>query len=110
MITVECNKCKANMPEPKMKEERISGTELDIQYIQCSSCGKKYIVLLKDNKMKGMLIRSRNMQIRYRRMYGKENVAKVEAYLKSMQNFQEAMQRYQLQLRNNKKKLIKEYL
>lgn len=23
MITVECNKCKANMPEPKMKEERI---------------------------------------------------------------------------------------
>ncbi len=110
MITVECNKCKADIPEPKMKEERIPGTELDIQYIQCSSCGKKYIVLLKDNKMKGMLIRNRNMQIRYRRMYGKENVAKVEAYLKSMQNFQDTMKRYQSQLRNNKKKLIKEYL
>lgn len=83
---------------------------MDIQYIQCEQCGKKYIVLLKDNKTKGTLIRIRNMQARYRRMFGKENIAKVEAYRKSMENFQKTIQKYQAQLRNNNKDKIKEYL
>ena len=69
---IECDKCKAQM-EQTAKEEHIPNTELDIQYIQCEQCGKKYIVLLKDNKTKGMLIRIRNMQARYRCMFGKEN-------------------------------------
>lgn len=106
---IECDKCKAQM-EPTVKEEHIPETELDIQYIQCEQCGKKYIVLLKDNKTKGMLIRIRNMQARYRRMFGKKNIAEVETYRKSMENFQKAIQRYQLQLRNNNKNLIKDYL
>lgn len=71
---------------------------------------KKYIVLLKDNKTKGMLIRIRNMQARYRRMFGKKNIAEVETYRKSMENFQKAIQKYQAQLRNNNKDKIKEYL
>lgn len=106
---IECDKCKAQM-EPTAKEEHIPNTELDIQYIQCEQCGKKYIVLLKDNKTKGMLIRIRNMQARYRRMYRKENVAEVEAYREHMENYQKTVQRYQLQLRNNNKNLIKDYL
>lgn len=106
---IECDKCKAQM-EQTAKEEYIPNTELDIQCIQCEQCGKKYIVLLKDNKMKGMLIRIRNMQARYRRMFGKENIAKVEAYRKSMENFQKTIQKYQAQLRNNNKDKIKEYL
>ena len=96
---IECDKCKAQM-EQTAKEEHIPNTELDIQYI----------VLLKDNKTKGMLIRIRNMQARYRRMFGKENIAKVEAYRKSMENFQKTIQKYQAQLRNNNKDKIKEYL
>lgn len=48
---IECDKCKAQM-EQTAKEEHIPNTELDIQYIQCEQCGKKYIVLLKDNKTK----------------------------------------------------------
>jgi C4-type Zn-finger protein len=106
---IECDKCKAQM-EQTAKEEHIPNTELDIQYIQCEQCGKKYIVLLKDNKTKGMLIRIRNMQDRYRRMYGRKNVAEVEAYRKHMENYQRTIQRYQLQLRNNNKNLIKDYL
>ena len=97
---IECDKCKAQM-EQTAKEEHIPNTELDIQYIQCEQCGKKYIVLLKDNKTKGMLIRIRNMQA---------NIAKVEAYRKSMENFQKTIQKYQAQLRNNNKDKIKEYL
>ena len=57
---IECDKCKAQM-EQTAKEEHIPNTELDIQYIQCEQCGKKYIVLLKDNKTKGMLIRIRKI-------------------------------------------------
>ena len=57
-----------------------------------------------------MLLRAKNMQARYRRMYGRENVAKVEAYRKHMENYQRTIQRYQLQLRNNNKNLIKDYL
>lgn len=106
---IECNNCKAQV-NPKVKEEHIPGTELDIQYIQCGECKKKYIVLLKDNKTKAMLLRARNMQARYRRMYGKENAAEVEAYREHMENYQKTMQRYQLQLRNNNKNLIKDYL
>lgn len=106
---IECNNCKAQV-NPKVKEEHIPGTELDIQYIQCDECKKKYIVLLKDNKTKAMLLRARNMQARYRRMYGKENVAEVEAYREHMENYQKTIQRYQLQLRNNNKNLIKDYL
>lgn len=106
---IECNNCKAQV-NPKVKEEHIPGTELDIQYIQCGECKKKYIVLLKDNKTKAMLLRARNMQARYRRMYGKENAAEVEAYREYMENYQKTMQRYQLQLRNNNKNLIKDYL
>lgn len=106
---IECDKCKAQM-EQTVKEEHIPETELDIQYIQCKQCGKKYIVLLKDNKTKGMLIRIRNMQTRYRRMFGKKNIAEVETYRKSMENFQKAIQKYQAQLRNNNKDKIKEYL
>lgn len=34
----------------------------------------------------------------------------VEAYRKSMENFQKAIQKYQAQLRNNNKDKIKEYL
>lgn len=48
---IECNKCKAQV-NLKVKEERIPGTELDAQYIQCEECKKKYIVLLKDGKTK----------------------------------------------------------
>ena len=106
---IECDKCKAQM-EQTVKEEHIPETELDIQYIQCKQCGKKYIVMLKDNKTKGMLIRIRNMQARYRRMFGKKNIAEVETYRKSMENFQKAIQKYQAQLRNNNKDKIKEYL
>ena len=106
---IECDKCNAQM-EQTAKEEHIPNTELDIQYFQCEQCGKKYIVLLKDNKTKGMLIRIRNMKARYRRMFGKENIAKVEAYRKSMENFQKTIQKYQAQLRNNNKDKIKEYL
>ena len=50
------------------------------------------------------------MQARYRRMFGKENIAKVEAYRKSMENFQKTIQKYQAQLRNNNIDKIKEYL
>ena len=50
------------------------------------------------------------MQARYRRMFGKENIAKVEEYRKSMENFQKTIQKYQAQLRNNNKDKIKEYL
>ena len=57
-----------------------------------------------------MLIRIRNMQARYRRMFGKKNIAEVEMYRKSMENFQKAIQKYQAQLRNNNKDKIKEYL
>lgn len=106
---IECNNCKAQV-NPKVKEEHIPGTELDIQYIQCGECKKKYIVLLKDNKTKAMLLRARNMQARCRRMYGKENAAEVEAYREYMENYQKTIQRYQLQLRNNNKNLIKDYL
>ena len=100
---IECDKCKAQM-EQTVKEEHIPETELDIQYIQCEQCGKKYIVLLKDNKTKGMLIRIRNMQARYRRMFGKENIAKVEAYRKSMENFQKTIQKYQARNRKHERK------
>lgn len=106
---IECNNCKAQV-NPKVKEERIPGTELDAQYIQCEECKKKYIVLLKDGKTKAMLLRAKNMQVRYRRMYGRKNVAEVEAYRKHMENYQRTIQRYQLQLRNNNKNLIKDYL
>ena len=106
---IECDKCKAQI-EQTAKEEHIPNTELDIQYIQCEQCGKKYIVLLKDNKTKGMLMHAKKMQTRYRQMYGKENIAKVEAYRKSMENYQRTIQRYQLQLRNNNKDKIKKYL
>lgn len=106
---IECNNCKAQV-NPKVKEEHIQETELDIQYIQCEKCKKKYIVLLKDNKTKAMLMRSRNMQNRYRRIYGKENIARVEEYRKYMENYQRTIQRYQLQLRNDNKNLIKDYL
>ena len=54
---IECNNCKAQA-KPKVKEEHIPVTELDIQYIQCDECKKKYIVLLKDNKTKAMLLRA----------------------------------------------------
>ena len=37
---IECNKCKAQV-NLKVKEERIPGTELDVQYIQCEECKKK---------------------------------------------------------------------
>ena len=50
------------------------------------------------------------MQARYHRMFGKENIAKVETYRKSMENFQKTIQKYQAQLRNNNKDKIKEYL
>lgn len=106
---IECNNCKAQV-NPKVKEERIPGTELDVQYIQCEKCKKKYIVLLKDGKTKAMLLRARNMRARYRRMYGSKNVAEVEKYRKHMENFQRTIQRYQLQLRNDNKSLIKDYL
>lgn len=106
---IECNNCKAQV-NPKVKEERIPGTELDVQYIQCEECKKKYIVLLKDGKTKGMLLRARNMQVRYRRMYGKENITEVKTYRKYMENYQRTIQRYQMQLRNNNKNLIKDYL
>lgn len=106
---IECNKCKAQV-NLKVKEERIPGTELDAQYIQCEECKKKYIVLLKDGKTKAMLLRAKNMQVRYRRMYGRKNVAEAEAYRKHMENYQRTIQRYQLQLRNNNKNLIKDYL
>lgn len=106
---IECNNCKAQV-NPKVKEERIPGTELDVQYIQCEECKKKYIVLLKDGKTKAMLLRAKNMQARYHRMFGKENIAKVEEYRKSMENFQKTIQKYQAQLRNNNKDKIKEYL
>ncbi len=106
---IECNNCKAQV-NPKVKEERIPGTELDVQYIQCEECKKKYIVLLKDGKTKAMLLRARNMQARYRRIYGKENGAEAEAYRKHMENFQKTIQKYQAQLRNNNKDKIKEYL
>ena len=106
---IECNKCKAQV-NLKVKEERIPGTELNAQYIQCEECKKKYIVLLKDGKTKAMLLRAKNMQARYRRMYGRKNVAEVEAYRKHMENYQRTIQRYQLQLRNNNKNLIKDYL
>lgn len=106
---IECNKCKAQV-NPKVKEERIPGTELDVQYIQCEECKKKYIVLLKDGKTKGMLMHAKKMQTRYRQLYGKENIAKVEAYRKSMESYQRTIQRYQLQLRNDNKSLIKDYL
>ena len=46
---IECDKCKAQM-EQTAKEEHIPNTELDIQYIQCEQCGKKYIVLLTRRK------------------------------------------------------------
>lgn len=39
-----------------------------------------------------------------------ETLAKVEAYRKSMENFQKTIQKYQAQLRNNNKDKIKEYL
>lgn len=68
------------------------------------------IMLRQEDKAEGMLIRIRNMQARYRRMFGKENIAKVEAYRKSMENFQKTIQKYQAQLRNNNKDKIKEYL
>lgn len=106
---IECDKCKVQI-EQTVKEEHIPETELDIKYIQCEQCGKKYIVLLEDNKTKGMLIRIRNMRARYSRMFGKENITEVEAYRKSMENFQKTIQKYQTQLRNNNKDKIKEYL
>ena len=106
---IECNKCKAQV-NPKVKEEHIPGTELDIQYIQCEKCKKKYIVLLKNGKTKEMLMHAKKMQTRYKQMYGKENVAKVEAYRKRMESYQRTIQRYQLQLRNNNKSMIKDYL
>lgn len=37
---IECNKCKAQV-NLKVKEERIPGTELDAQYIQCEECKKE---------------------------------------------------------------------
>lgn len=106
---IECDNCKAQV-NPKVKEEHIPETKLDIKYIQCEECKKKYIVLLEDVKTKTMILRARNMQARYRRIYGKENVAEVEAYRKHMENYQRTIQRYQLQLRNNNKNLIKDYL
>ncbi len=48
---IECNNCKAQV-NPKVKEEHIPETKLDIKYIQCEECKKKYIVLLEDVKTK----------------------------------------------------------
>ena len=106
---IECDNCKAQV-NPKVKEEHIPETKLDIKYIQCEECKKKYIVLLEDVKTKTMILRIKNMQNRYKRMYGRKNIVKVEAYRKSMENFQKTIQKYQAQLRNNNKDKIKEYL
>jgi hypothetical protein len=106
---IECDNCKAQV-NPKVKEEHIPETKLDIKYIQCEECKKKYIVLLEDVKTKTMILRIKNMQNRYKRMYGRKNIVKVEAYRKSMEKYQKIIQRYQLQLRNNNRELIKDYL
>lgn len=106
---IECNKCKAQV-NLKVKEERIPGTELDVQYIQCEECKKKYIVLLKDGQDKSNAATQLEHAGQIRRMYGRKNVAEVETYRKHMENYQRTIQRYQLQLRNNNKNLIKDYL
>ena len=93
---IECDKCKAQV-NPKVKEEHIPETKLDIKYIQCEECKKKYIVLLEDVKTKTMVLRIKN-------------IVKVEAYRKGMEKYQKIIQRYQLQLRNNNRELIKDYL